>query len=558
MKKFRRALAILIALALLVEPCSAAGSVKEVRAAETTTKVYEQMKVRDISVKADGFDKDAIEVGDSGVKLTADVAMDVPEGWAVSEIYLGWYAVKNEDAYESVDKKFDLTSQPEDHVYSLEHNLHKYVKADIYYLAEVIVKLVPEDGSKVEYTLSGEAADYYKVATEANPADFEWEIWDNEFEVDKSLEDTKYTGTADYTILSAAGKDTTAPKLKALEMNSQGVLGSGVLAEINVTVQEDVSGIAGIEIISMTEDYDMDAFSFYADEMEKYTGKQKITIKGESESLKYRASGKYFVAIIMISDYAGNYAEYYIDDNYNYLIYEDYIQNEDGSYDEVTHKVKTVKYSVCNGHVYKDSVTKATTTANGSNVKKCKYCDAVKEGSKVTISRIKNVKLSKTSYVYDGKVKKPEVSVYDAKGKEIDSKNYTVTYPSGCKNAGEYKVKIVFKNNYKGTVYKTYTIKPKGTGISSTTAGTKKFTVKWKKQATQTTGYQIRYSTGSSFKSYNSKIVSNKNTTSTTIKNLKAGKKYYVKVRTYKTVKVNGESKKIYSAWSDVKTVKTK
>jgi len=201
---------------------------------------------------------------------------------------------------------------------------------------------------------------------------------------------------------------------------------------------------------------------------------------------------------------------------------------------------------------------KATTTANGSNVKKCKYCDAVKEGSKVTISRIKNVKLSKTSYVYDGKVKKPEVSVYDAKGKEIDSKNYTVTYPSGCKNAGEYKVKIVFKNNYKGTVYKTYTIKPKGTGISSTTAGTKKFTVKWKKQATQTTGYQIRYSTGSSFKSYNSKIVSNKNTTSTTIKNLKAGKKYYVKVRTYKTVKVNGESKKIYSAWSDVKTVKTK
>ena len=42
------------------------------------------------------------------------------------------------------------------------------------------------------------------------------------------------------------------------------------------------------------------------------------------------------------------------------------------------------------------------------------------------------------------------------------------------------------------------------------------------------------------------------------MKKLKAHKKYYVRVRTYKTVKVNGKATKIYSSWSKVKSVKTK
>lgn len=39
---------------------------------------------------------------------------------------------------------------------------------------------------------------------------------------------------------------------------------------------------------------------------------------------------------------------------------------------------------------------------------------------------------------------------------------------------------------------------------------------------------------------------------------LKAKTKYYVQVRAYKTVKVNGKKVKIYSAWSKYKTCKTK
>lgn len=43
-------------------------------------------------------------------------------------------------------------------------------------------------------------------------------------------------------------------------------------------------------------------------------------------------------------------------------------------------------------------------------------------------------------------------------------------------------------------------------------------------------------------------------TTKYKVKKLKAKKKYYVRVRTYKTVK----GKKVYSSWSKVKSIKTK
>ena len=46
--------------------------------------------------------------------------------------------------------------------------------------------------------------------------------------------------------------------------------------------------------------------------------------------------------------------------------------------------------------------------------------------------------------------------------------------------------------------------------------------------------------------------------TGTAVSKLKAKKKYYVRVRTYKTVKIDGKNIKVYSSWSDVKTVTTK
>lgn len=99
------------------------------------------------------------------------------------------------------------------------------------------------------------------------------------------------------------------------------------------------------------------------------------------------------------------------------------------------------------------------------------------------------------------------------------------------------------------------TNKPKKTSIKKITAKSKAFKVTWKK-ISAAKGYQIKYSTSKNFTKKKTKTVTVKKstTTSKTIKNLKANKKYYVKVRTYKVV--NG--KKIYSKWSSVKTVKTK
>ena len=76
----------------------------------------------------------------------------------------------------------------------------------------------------------------------------------------------------------------------------------------------------------------------------------------------------------------------------------------------------------------------------------------------------------------------------------------------------------------------------------------------WKKQKTQVTGYQIRYSLNSSMKNAKIKTVKGATKTSKKIKKLKKKKKYYVQVRTYRTV----SGKNYYSSWSAKKTIKTK
>ena len=102
--------------------------------------------------------------------------------------------------------------------------------------------------------------------------------------------------------------------------------------------------------------------------------------------------------------------------------------------------------------------------------------------------------------------------------------------------------------------------KPKPTNITKLTAAKKGFTLKWKKQTSQTTGYEIAYSTSKKFPKKNTvtvKVRKNK-TVSQKLTGLKARKKYYVKIRTYKSVKTNGKTVKMYSVWSKVKSVITK
>ena len=104
------------------------------------------------------------------------------------------------------------------------------------------------------------------------------------------------------------------------------------------------------------------------------------------------------------------------------------------------------------------------------------------------------------------------------------------------------------------TTKNTKTVKPKKTSIKKLSKGKKKFTVTWAK-VSGVKGYQIQYSSDKKFKKNNKSVtVTKQKTTKATVKKLKSKKRYYVRVRTYKTV--NG--KKIYSSWSKVKSVKTK
>ena len=208
-------------------------------------------------------------------------------------------------------------------------------------------------------------------------------------------------------------------------------------------------------------------------------------------------------------------------------------------------------------HTTKQTVTKATPTANGKIVNYCSVCK--KTLSTTVIPKASSIKLKATSLTYNGKVRTPKVIVKDRTGKTlVKNTDYTVSYAKGRKYVGKYAVKITFKGKYIGTKTLYFTIKPKATSISSLKAGSKKFTVKWKKQATQTTGYQVQYSASSKFSKAKTVTVGKNTTVSKKISKLSGKKKYYVRVRTYKTVKINGKSIRIYSGWSKAKTVTTK
>ena len=178
------------------------------------------------------------------------------------------------------------------------------------------------------------------------------------------------------------------------------------------------------------------------------------------------------------------------------------------------------------------------------------YCGTITKTFKITAKKITpTVILSAKTFVYNGKVRKPKVTVKNG-STTLSASNYTVTYAPGLKNPGTYKVTIKLKGNYAGTKAVLFKINPKPTALVKLTPSSKKMTVKWKKQATHVTGYQIQYATDRKFtKNKKTVTVKGAKATAKTITKLIGGKKYYVHIRTYKTVK----GKNYYSAWSKLK-----
>ena len=201
-----------------------------------------------------------------------------------------------------------------------------------------------------------------------------------------------------------------------------------------------------------------------------------------------------------------------------------------------------------------DRAVKATCTKTGKTEgSHCSVCKTVLKPQQI-IQSPKTVKVA--SCTYNGRQQKPTVTVKDSTGKKISTSTYTVAYRNS-KNVGEATAVITFKGKYAGTLTKNFNIRPKTTELTRCALKTKGIQVKWDKQ-TQITGYELQYSTTEKFEGKNTTTIRNikKEETSRTLKKLKANKKYYMRIRTYKVVKVNGKNKKLYSNWSEVSTVR--
>ena len=189
-------------------------------------------------------------------------------------------------------------------------------------------------------------------------------------------------------------------------------------------------------------------------------------------------------------------------------------------------------------------------------------CDvAGLKASKVTANAVKLTwkadKNDETDYyqIYDVNAKKVIATV------DEDTLTYTVkNLKAGT--AYSFKVRGLSKEDGKN-YYGDYSTVNTATKTSATTLKSlksekaKAFIAKWNAKS-GVTGYQIQYSTAADFSNAKTVKIAGASTTSKTVSSLKSGKKYYVRVRTYKTLKVDGKSTTVYSDWSKASAVKVK
>ncbi len=209
-------------------------------------------------------------------------------------------------------------------------------------------------------------------------------------------------------------------------------------------------------------------------------------------------------------------------------------------------------------HDYQTSFTPATKNDNGYFTEQCKKCGNTRQDR--VIHAINNISLSKKSVSYNGKVQMPSVIVQDSQGKYLTyNTDYTLSFTGDMRNVGKHSVRIKFKGNYKGSATRAFTILPQPTAITKLKIKKKGFSASWKKQNSPITGYELAYSTSGRFSKSKTKIVTlGRSKTKKTIAKLRKGKRYYVRVRTYKNITENGQTAKLYSNWSKTKTVVTK
>lgn len=199
-----------------------------------------------------------------------------------------------------------------------------------------------------------------------------------------------------------------------------------------------------------------------------------------------------------------------------------------------TYYVRVRSYTNRNGKVYYGawSDVKSIKTANN-------------DITKATVSGI-------STKAFTGKAITQNVTVKVGNTVLKNGTDYTVSY-SNNKKVGKATVKITGKGKYGGVITKTFKINPAKQKIQKLTAKSKAFFIDWAQKGSAT-GYEIQYTTNSKFTGAKKVTITNNKTDKTTVSKLSANKKYYVRVRSYTTVK----GTKYYGDWSAVKNVTTK
>ena len=207
---------------------------------------------------------------------------------------------------------------------------------------------------------------------------------------------------------------------------------------------------------------------------------------------------------------------------------------------------KDTDYTVSYSNNTKVGTAKVTITGKGNYTGSVSKTYSIKNNfKKATVSGI-------STKAFTGKNITQSITVkYNGKTLK-NGTDYTVSYSSN-KNIGTATVKIAGKCSYTGTITKTFKINPAKQEIQKLTAKSKAFFVDWAQKGSAT-GYEIQYATNSKFTSAKKVTITNNKTDKTTVSKLSGKKKYYVRVRSYTTVK----GTKYYGAWSSVKNVTTK
>lgn len=167
---------------------------------------------------------------------------------------------------------------------------------------------------------------------------------------------------------------------------------------------------------------------------------------------------------------------------------------------------------------------------------------------------LKDAKISGLRSVsYTGSARKPNPVVELGGRTLVKGRDYKLTYSSN-RNVGTAKVIISGMGAYKGSRTAAFRIIPKATKIKSIRPHGRGFRVRWVGRTVQVSGYQLRWSRRADMSSAKTKLIKSKKRTVCSRKGLGANVRYYVQVRSYKTVK----GKRYWSAWSKISSVKTR